>query len=781
MLSSARWLRSRRSIRATARASAAILLIQVSKHTLALGAVLIASAALIAWLVVGSASNPSSSGSSSPGRTSAAHGEARTAPAPDSEPVLEFATPDRDEVDADTFDDLRPPTERELQARALSFEIEVVDSEGRPAPGIRLCLAVDDPLNEQAGWRGSSDRNGRARVSRAFERQRLRTDRLILAPTLARTTPTQLRFPAGAPPSSPVRFQLEPTGSIELVALRRDGAPLDEDVQFELGVSRSLDPERLTPRVCVQERLHAKAGRLIVEHVGLDLEFELFTRSPRMEFASNPFNGPHQPGERVRVERRVSRVRSRVRGRVLDAEGRPLAGVSVVARPGEQREGGEISVGTVWFQATTDAEGAFNAFELIGVTRGHFELRASRAGREVGRAFQPVPSRIANPGAAEDAAFDLGDVQVKPEPLFAAGRVVDSGGQAVREVVIQLRVQGQSDWRGVAFSTDARGRFEIPARVCSVPAALRAIDFDAGEGPEVMVNPGAVDVELSIAALGGIEGELDAPEALLDGELELDAWPSSDAELSERLRYQSAWRIGRFFEFRGLKVGDWNLSVRHHGRVLFERKRIPVRPHDVTSVGLIDLRGKLFALSLHVESASGAELSDGCVQFIDDLGQEHLVTFGRDGEARIVSSTPTRAVLISARAHQSLYAPNASDGTRVTPKPSIQREFAWPAHLAPLPEGREASVQLTYAGPAWVVQARGRVSLRNSFETAFSANVALAGLYDASVTIYGADNAQLYELAPPGATIVIDDQPSDAPLDLPIDPARLERYLRENP
>lgn len=194
----------------------------------------------------------------------------------------------------------------------------------------------------------------------------------------------------------------------------------------------------------------------------------------------------------------------RLRGRVLDPQGRPLAGAVVVAVPqGSQGARAFSPADPVADRTVTDPQGRF---ELRRVRPEQtYEIRASRAG-----AFP-----VAQPATVGEAAAQPRELTLVLAPARAArGKVQDPAGRPIAgaEAVARPALRPGSpdeaadDTAAPVVQSDARGVFSLPELPAAeveltvrhkgyAPAVLPALRIPAGTGPAdlgvVTLRPGA--------------------------------------------------------------------------------------------------------------------------------------------------------------------------------------------------------------------------------------------------------------------------------------------------
>ena len=131
-----------------------------------------------------------------------------------------------------------------------------------------------------------------------------------------------------------------------------------------------------------------------------------------------------------------------IEGRVLDADGHPVAGATVFSSPRQESLGSDIRE----FAVTTDEAGHFRTgqvrsevYYLLATAKGH------------------APGRAANPGGKSGSRrfeIRLG------RPRSFAGKVVDSEGKPIEGAFVNVDTWRKYRFLGVFLYTDREGRFQ---------------------------------------------------------------------------------------------------------------------------------------------------------------------------------------------------------------------------------------------------------------------------------------------------------------------------------
>lgn len=333
-------------------------------------ALVLALALLATWLVLERNPAPRGAGAASPGRELAPSSAATRVEPARSEPFSE-AAPARLAV-ADG-------------AEGTALIVVVVDAQERPRGGIALELLerVGESEERMLASSTSLPDDGRARLVPARSPTPGAWLRVVCRESFVPAPSLEL----GAElPAAPVVLRLPSHGSLE-VNLLRDGAPIGHAARVEL---RLLDHPGLAPR-----NVATRDGRARFEAVGLGLALELSAVCDE----SGPtepvqVDGPVSAGELVTLSLSLGPLWPRVRLRVVDGAGNPVADEAFEGWVDYGNRAAPLSSA-----ARSDADGWLE-FRLPGEPSAQGErtlvLRSERAGE--GR---PIRLTIRDPLAAE--------------------------------------------------------------------------------------------------------------------------------------------------------------------------------------------------------------------------------------------------------------------------------------------------------------------------------------------------------------------------------------------
>ncbi len=591
---------------------------------------------------------------------------------------------------------------------AEGFAVELVDSAGRPAPGLRIGWLHLRDLHSPV----RTDEQGRGRLAASAEGGPGRQ----LVVELAAPEWLVLDWSAGVEIGDVRRFEVPDHGWIEWVLSDPEGLPVEAWAAVDSGwVGHEADlfgdsvygrAAGAPPRI----RLAAAAGRAdLVWAAGRRGSFPV--RRARLE--------PLAAGEQRRIDVSLDFGGPWVTGRVVDGAGEARAELSLFAdvllSAEPEAAGGERSMGHASEALRrsenfrTGADGRF-ALELLPAWRG-------RQAALVLRASEPQGLRV-DLGELGEGRRDLGDLVLVDHPTLAGGWIENRRGEPVAGASVVLEFfdphfELMYEQRQERTLSDEEGRFAIPGLPLTAAARL-SVEAAAYEtwSEEVVVPTVGRTVQLEEALV--VTGRV-----LVDGELwvrsvrlrpsgadlhRFSAWQPLAARGERRAQADPGSGVFRFVR---VAPGSYDVlvGVGLGGGGLVEAHGVePVRALDANPDGLVlDLRGKLQPFVLRVRARSGpaperiSVMAEGLSTDPDGGPSWSTAEMAHMGEVRLFPpESPVRLLLIAEgmRAVERLIEPGEHEVV-LDPAPRFRLVFDPP--LPELPGGLRWIPALVFA------------------------------------------------------------------------------------
>jgi hypothetical protein len=412
-----------------------------------------------------------------------------------------------------------PPASKrvELVARR-ELRVRVVDSGRRPLANIPVALALVGEIEQHGGLVvRSAAPDGIARFSRNQEtRHGEKSDAhwcvYLMFPgaggRFARVDPTD-------PPADPIELVAPELGRLVVKVDDARGRPVQPEGGLELfawaageqpigDMRSSTFPFKLpitTP------------GEVVIDPIAIGLRASVKAWLKEYALASVEGDGPRLAGETATLGIRIPRYGPVVIGRLVAADGAPIAGMRLSGVVVSDPEAGAHGVGEDF---TTDSAGLFR-FDASGCdvedpsrSRSLEILGASQGFGVGGRA------RVALPVPFVEGEYDVGRVTYEAAPLVVNGRVVDSDGRPVAQARVSVRrsagasndgLRGAGPGDIVFDLNDERGTFDVHGFEAGA-FVMSAVDPQGRESDPVRFTSGARDVGLVIRDCGALEGSL---------------------------------------------------------------------------------------------------------------------------------------------------------------------------------------------------------------------------------------------------------------------------------
>lgn len=324
-----------------------------------------------------------------------------------------------------------------LQVRPPDLAIRVVDAAGQPSPGRPVSaysVYDDDEVDSapiQVAW---SDADGIATFRHwNFDHQ---PRRRVVAPGWPLSREDVLSLGVQPNPKDPATLRLPPDGALKVRVRTKVGRrprdvvvtlePLDtERVVREPTQGDDPDPVWLTDRDAWRPRVPGPDGDAFFPHVGLGMRMKLVVEAIDMKARTVEIQGPTDPGETAVVDVTIHPPPAFV-ARLVDENGRPLAGYEWEAATGENRP-------TYAQSGTTGPDGGIRYVDpwwsdgappyLYVMLRPYGAVHGAR---------WPVP-RHTSPGD-----LDLGELVVPMGDVVVEGVILGPDGRPVPEAMFHI-------------------------------------------------------------------------------------------------------------------------------------------------------------------------------------------------------------------------------------------------------------------------------------------------------------------------------------------------------
>lgn len=519
--------------------------------------------------------------------------------------------------------------ERVVEALAL-------DAAGQPQEGVPVVVRLVQGRFSIPVARTDTDRQGLAAL-RNFQSltSMVLPEKATWEVAVAAPLPEDVAAPFDPdhPPAEPLVLHLPPTGRVVVEVRDAGGKPAPDGTPVVLQpVSEEEEPRFPDVPGPGQASAPTRGGRAVFPVVGTGLEL---VASANLQDYPEPIHtraqGPAHPRAEVRILLQPKTGPTWLTGRLVDAEGRPMAERNVLAILEE------LGGSSRYDRLRTDAEGRFRYGLKDPVVPAGTQRSLTlvlQEGSRGGFAMASEDPRAQAKLAAEypPGTHDLGDLRLLSPPLLAAGVVLTPDGRPAgkaRVIVQVLQDPGQghewwfSDWQR-SVQTDATGAF----RLYGVPeqpdgARLRLEASMEGYQPgHAEFVPGQAGLTIHLQGAGRLRGSVLLDPGLEPSDLSVVFLRSVD-DGPEQKEY-ARWQDHEFF-WDALDAGTGRVEILPDGarqpvfvaedvEILVGRENRDPRLQD------IDLRGRLRHIRL---------------EFVDETGR-------RVREVVVVSADPER-------------------------------------------------------------------------------------------------------------------------------------------
>ncbi|MFO0891524.1 MAG: carboxypeptidase regulatory-like domain-containing protein [Isosphaeraceae bacterium] len=369
----------------------------------------------------------------------------------------------------------------------------------RPGPALGMAMARTSKLGRRLAW---IDRSGGA--PRCLARRPVRLLMAIAMAALAGLLGSMqlARVTAEARADEPPVANRPPKqpALVEVIVRAMDtGQPLaNARVRAWYAMTQTLKTTGPDGRV----RVLLSAGPRPVDSLSLDVWADGYVQQ-RLFFSQQDRRHPKIPGQ---VTLDLFPGEQTLGGKVVDEQGRPIAGVKVViwGYLGAKKNKDELCF---MVDAVTDAQGQWRCRSFRDMTFAYLYLShpdyLDDTDAHPRRHGKPLPSERPDPDEKPmDPLRDFSDVQVLTRGVAIAGNVRDAQGQPVAGAEVGWLEDGKQDTFHddmPTTMTDAAGRFRFPhAR----PGSLVLVTQAKGHSPEITPVEAKADAAPAVITLG---------------------------------------------------------------------------------------------------------------------------------------------------------------------------------------------------------------------------------------------------------------------------------------
>jgi hypothetical protein len=377
-----------------------------------------------------------------------------------------------------------------VELEPMSYVLaQVVDTAGRPRPGVRVVLSRKVSGLFDFGASGSTA--GPDAIARLGPVDTRTEERELWLARIDGALPSSasVEFDVRAIPAEPLRLVLPEHGALDVRLVQKDGATYAGPARVTL-TWMADEEESAHP---LEEEVRLGSGRASFELVGLDFGVRAVARVPGVsgEFEVTGW-GPRKAGERAELTIQfVGHEYAVVVGKALDTAGAPIANADLEIQ-GFVGRGSGIGVDA---EVQLDAAGGFAfAARLHESALAVLCLRCDRMA--LGAVVRPEIAL---------GRTDLGRVVLTPARLVASGTVVDADGAPVAEA--DVRFEAGESLLDTAYGSCAevksgpQGQFQL--RGWSDGGMVRLRGFQRGRRIEgkVEVALGSQNVRLVLSPI----------------------------------------------------------------------------------------------------------------------------------------------------------------------------------------------------------------------------------------------------------------------------------------
>ena len=549
------------------------------------------------------------------------------------------------------------PLVADLQ-RVAMVRVRALDAQGEPVIGVPIVLRSTQGPTPSAAW--STSRDARTRVTRAPNGEALfRGFELGAQPAASRTWSVRIGVPGvhsrqvvldmASEALETLDLLLEPTLPLVVRSCDASGKPLPLQGTARL---RSKGLEQATMDVPLVDGVahfpFVGAGKPIIAVLdipSLGARWTVNATAPKSVDESDPLD--------IRDPRAA-----RLHGRVLDAQGEPMAHAAfhvMLFGRGQERMGST--------QLETDAGGDFTPEHALS------EASVSLTLLHYGERGLDSRAELAAPATLTGSLTELGDLVLFDAPGWVEGQCVGPEGQPLAGV--SLVVDQRPGFGTSSGVSRAGGEFYLGG-VFDEELHLRvAAGSDWVLESPISVRRGQRDVRVVLTPGGRLVGELLVDEGLSMGAVRVRVRATTPIAGPWR---PVALAPNGHFEADGLRGGMYDLELRYQGFIALLLRDVAVTLGQSATderLAQVDLRGRLCKLAFVVHDTGGKPLSAARATVVQAGGDLVETAANEDGALVVWCASDTDLVRIGAPGFRDVYLQGDEQSTPVQLQPAI--------------------------------------------------------------------------------------------------------------
>jgi hypothetical protein len=523
-----------------------------------------------------------------------------------------------------------------------TLRIRTVDSLGRPCPGVPIEIELKSGHDSSGFGVGTTSGATAELAVDHIESLCLRPSNegeVSVRAAIPSTRSIEAAVDRRSWPDEPVTLALPPVGQLVVELVTSAGLPLTRSTSVSL-VPRAAVASESQQRE-TSERAMSKEGLARFAHVELGLTFTVAVSVPGREEIRAEASGPTLVGEEARARIVCGAEPTTLVGRLVDADGTPIAKRKVKSTFIVASGGGSSTQGT---SLETDADGRFRHLLHLAYDAGSTRtwiLSCTLDGSPLALSAHVDLSRELPAGD-----FELGNVRLTPTRLIASGVVNDDTGAAIAGAVVNSRaLPGLGE-----VKSDESGRFALYGATDMLEVDLGA-RLARAQSDRLPIRVGATDVRIVMGRKGGLEGSLLVDEHTPVAMLRVRVAPQNKRVMITNLRLERA----NTFQARELDPGeaDVSLILGDDEEPVWSIAGVQVIAGETTRdprMQEIDLRGLFQTLRIQVLAQDQRPIEDGYVLVtgaVPSHGQVNAAAIAR-GQAELpVHRLPVDLELVS--------------------------------------------------------------------------------------------------------------------------------------